>query len=43
MSLADKYVPPIHMWYYELVRAANYDEPQVQNVDSDSNGVETDD
>lgn len=43
MSLADKYVPPVHMWYYEQVRRANNDQqPNLQDDDDvDEEDVET--
>lgn len=40
LSLADKYVPPIHMWYYEQIRVANNNE-QEEQPDSDNGEVET--
>lgn len=42
MSLADKYVPPVHMWYYEQVRSANSTQQSNQeNTDDSDQEVET--
>lgn len=43
MSLAEKCVPPVHMWYYEQVRTANNTEQVEEDHDSDRGEVETED